>query len=316
MPYTADISRDNPGCFLFLIDQSASMSGALAGQPGLRKMDGAADAVNRILDAISQRCSQGMEIRDYFDIGILRYGDRRKAAYDPEKLYGYIDANEVFHPIPHDRLDKDDLFESIVVSVLRGTSLKRPLLPISQVVDVARIEERQVREPDGEGRVVEVTRKLPVWLRPTAGQQTPMCKALSVASRAIRKWTSLHPDSYPPIVINLSDGDATDGNPEPVARKIMALGTNDGNALLYNVHLSGMSVTPVRYPSDESDLPPDRYAARMFRMSSEFPAPVVDLAAGMGLPVTRGARGYVYNADMVALVQFLDIGTRAASDLR
>ena len=62
MPYTSDISRNNPGCFLFLIDQSGSMMGALGGQPDLRKMDGAADAVNRILDAISQRCSQGMDI--------------------------------------------------------------------------------------------------------------------------------------------------------------------------------------------------------------------------------------------------------------
>ena len=73
MPYTADISRNNPGCFLFLLDQSGSMSGALGGQPGLLKMDGAADAINRVLDAVSQRCSQGMDIRDYFDIGIITY---------------------------------------------------------------------------------------------------------------------------------------------------------------------------------------------------------------------------------------------------
>ncbi|MCY0933311.1 hypothetical protein [Streptomyces sp. H34-S4] len=26
MPYTAEISRTNPGCFIFLVDQSASMS--------------------------------------------------------------------------------------------------------------------------------------------------------------------------------------------------------------------------------------------------------------------------------------------------
>ena len=278
-------------------------------------MDGAADAINRILDAISQRCSQGMDIRDYFDIGILRYGDRRKAAYDPEQLYGYLDDNEVWRELPHDQLDKNNLFESIVVSVLPGTDLEQPFLPISQVADVAEVEDRQVREPDGAGGVVEVSRKVPVWLRPTDGLQTPMCEALSAASRAIREWTSQHPDSYPPMVINISDGDATDGNPEPVAQEIMALGTSDGNVLLYNAHLSEMSATPVRYLSDESDLPPDEYAGRMFRMSSEFPAPVVDLAAGMGLPVTQGSRGYVYNADMVALVQFLDIGTRAASDL-
>ena len=34
MSYTAEISRINPGCFLFLVDQSGSMSGALGGQPG------------------------------------------------------------------------------------------------------------------------------------------------------------------------------------------------------------------------------------------------------------------------------------------
>ena len=50
-------------------------------------------------------------------------------------------------------------------------------------------------------------------------------------------------------------------------------------------------------------------------MSSEFPGTVVDTAPGLGLPVTQGSHGYVYNADMVALVQFLDIGTRVASDL-
>ena len=284
MPYTADISRNNPGAFLFLIDYSGSMSGALGGQPGLRKMDGAADAVNKILDAISQRCSQGMDIRDYFDLGIITY--TTDGAGDPD-----------------------------VASVLPGTSPEEPFLKVSQVVDVAEVEEKQVKEPDGAGGVVEVNRKVPVWLRPVASYGTPMCEALSAASKAIQDWTSQHPDSYPPMVINISDGDATDGNPEPVAQEIMALGTSDGNVLLYNAHLSEMSAMPVQYLSQDSDLPPDEYAARMFRMSSEFPAPVVDLAAGMGLPVTQGSRGYVYNADMVALVQFLDIGTRAASDL-
>ena len=93
------------------------------------------------------------------------------------------------------------------------------------------------------------------------------------------------------------------------------MSTNDGNVLIYNAHLSAMSAMPVQYPADESDTPPDEYAVQMFRMSSVFPDPVIDLAGGMGLPVSEGSRGYVYNADMVALVQFLDIGTRAASDL-
>ena len=284
MSYTADISRNNPGCFLFLIDQSGSMAGALGGQPDLRKMDGAADAVNRILDAISQRCSQGMDVRDYFDIGVVAYGTDGSGRTKLET------------PLP-------------------GTSPEQPFLSISQVADAADVEERQVKESDGAGGVVEVTKKFPVWLHPTAGFGTPMCDALSAASKALRDWTAQHPDSYPPMVINVTDGAATDGNPVPVAKEIMALETNDGNVLMYNAHLSEMSAMPVQYPSEESEIPPDEYAAQMFRMSSEFPAQVVDLAASMGLSVTEGSRGYVYNADIVALVQFLDIGTRAASDL-
>ena len=284
MSYTADISRKNPGCFLFLIDQSGSMGGALGGQPDLRKMDGAADAVNRILDAISQRCSQGMDIRDYFDIGVITYGTDRAGTA---------------------RLE----------TPLLGTSPEQPFLPVSQVVDAADVEERQVKESDGAGGVVEVTRKVPVWLRPTAGHGTPMCEALSAASDALQDWTSQHPDSYPPMVVNVTDGAATDGNPEPLAKEIMALKTNDGNVLVYNAHLSEMSAMPVQYPCDESEVPPDEYAKQMFRMSSIFPDIVVELAAGMGLSINQGSRGYVYNADMVALVQFLDIGTRAASDL-
>ena len=285
MAYMADISRVNPGCFLFLVDQSGSMMGALGGQTDLRKMDGAADALNRSLDAISQRCSQGMDIRDYFHIGVVTYTTDGSG-----------------HPT--------------LGTAFPGTSPEQPFLPVSQVVDIAEVEERQVKESDGAGGIVEVTRKFPVWLRPTASYGTPMCEALSAASKATKDWTAQHPDSYPPMVINVTDGDATDGNPEPLAQEIMALGTNDGNVLIYNAHLSEMSAMPVQYPSQESNIPPDEYAARMFRMSSVFPDPVVDLAANIGLPVTEGSRGYVYNADMVALVQFLDIGTRAASDLR
>ena len=285
MPYAADISRNNPGCFLFLIDQSGSMTAALGGQPELRKMDGAADAVNRILDAISQRCSQGMDIRDYFHVGVIAYSS-------------------------------DDAGRPNLQTALPGTTPEQPFLTISQVVDAAQVEERQVKEPDGAGGVIDVTRKVPVWLRPTASYGTPMCEALAAASKALQDWTAQHADSYPPMLINVTDGDATDGNPEPLAQEIMGLQTNDGNVLIYNAHLSEMSAMPVQYPADESDVPPDEYAGRMFRMSSVFPAPVVELAASMGLPVTEGSRGYVYNADMVTLVQFLDIGTRAASDLR
>ena len=39
MPYQAEISRSNPTCFLFLLDQSGSMSDPFAGGAGRSKAD-------------------------------------------------------------------------------------------------------------------------------------------------------------------------------------------------------------------------------------------------------------------------------------
>ena len=285
MPYTADISRANPACFLFLVDQSRSMEQALAGQPGQRKMDQAAAAINRILDTVSQRCSQGMDIRDYFNIGVIGY-------------------------------NTDGAGRSTITSALPGTSPEQPFLPISQVVDAAEVEEMQVRESDGAGGLVEVTRRFPVWLRPQAQYGTPMCQAFEIASQALADWVSRHPDSFPPIVINVSDGAASDGNPEGPAQSITNLQTSDGNTLLFNVHLSDVAAAPVQYPDREEVLPQDDYALTMFRISSSLPESSRSQAASLDLPVNEDSRGYVFNADMTALVQFLDIGTRAASNLQ
>ena len=45
MPYTADISRANPACFRFLIDQSGSMAGAVASRRDGSESRVAGDAV-------------------------------------------------------------------------------------------------------------------------------------------------------------------------------------------------------------------------------------------------------------------------------
>ena len=284
MPYDADISRSNPACFLFLIDQSGSMAQALAGQPGHRKMDRAAEAINGVLNAVSQRCSQGLEIRDYFHIGVITY-------------------------------NTDSRGTPIVETAFPGTTLDMPFLLISQVVDAADVEERLVREPDGAGGLVEVTRRVPVWFRPKAANGTPMYEALEAGVWALEDWIAQHPDSFPPILINITDGAATGRDPEIQARQIMSLGTSDGNVLLFNIHLSDVAAMPAQYPDREDGLP-DELAQRLFRMSSVLPKPSLDLAASLDLPVTEASRGFVFNSDMNALVQFLDIGTRGPSNLQ
>ena len=167
MSYSADISRTNPGCFIFLIDQSASMKTSLSALGSQTKMAAAADAVNRCLDAITQRCSQGDDIRDYFHIAIVGYSTNH-------------------------------LGKARIRSILDGTSPERPFLTISAVADLAEIEDRPVKEPDGAGGLVDAIRKFPVWVTPQAHHGTPMREAFSAAADAVSAWTIQNPDSFPP----------------------------------------------------------------------------------------------------------------------
>ncbi len=321
MPYTAGIDRRNPGCFLFLIDQSHSMLKGLAGQTGQPKMNAAADAVNRAIDNIVLRCSQGLEIRDYFDIGILGYGQTRVLSYEEVLSAKYIyhfegdgkgtvwKESEYYNP----EVD-GPIVRPSVISVLPGTGPEWPFLPISRVAEIAELEERPVRESDGAGGVIEFTRQVPVWLRPDTGTHTPMCEALTLAGQAVEQWIARHPDSFPPIVINISDGEATDGDPEPMARQIMELPASDGNPLMFNCHLSELQAAPVQYPHREQGLPGE-HARRLFHMSSYMPPGFRAHAETLDLRLAAEARCYVFNADLVSLVQFLDIGTRGAANL-
>ncbi len=58
MPYTAEISRENPTCFLFLVDQSSSMKDEVsAGDDTQQKAAGVADTINRWLQELSIKCA-------------------------------------------------------------------------------------------------------------------------------------------------------------------------------------------------------------------------------------------------------------------
>src|SRR3954452_19884971 len=107
MPYTAEISRTNPTCLLFLVDHSSSMDGPFGGQPGKKKSEGVADAINRLLQNLVLKCAKADGVRDYFHVGVIGYG-------------------------------------SEVRPRLAGTDKHRPLVPISVVANnPLRLEQRQ-----------------------------------------------------------------------------------------------------------------------------------------------------------------------------
>lgn len=277
MPYIAEISRANPSCFLFLIDQSGSMAEPIAGSAeGKRKCDSVADAINRLLHNLIIKCARGEGVRNFYDVGVIGYGSQ-------------------------------------VTPCFSGKLMGRDLVPISEIANFpARVEERTRQEDDGAGGVVTKKVKFPVWFEPTAKGTTPMGQALSLAHHILEGWVGRHPNSYPPIVINITDGEATDSGPGPQAETLCSLATNDGNILLFNCHISSKPLEPIVFTESDDDLP-DTFARTLFSVSSLLPEGLRELAKAENYQFGPETRGFAFNADLIELIRFLDIGTRASN---
>jgi hypothetical protein len=273
MPYSAQITRTNPACILFLIDQSQSMNEPCVDGNPQSKAQMVADAINRLLQNVVLRSAKADGVRDYFRVGVLGYGKRVKSG-------------------------------------LGGSVPFDVLVPVSKVGDAPlRVETRTKMIHDGACGLVEQTVKFPVWFDPEANGNTPMCEAFAAAALAVKSFIDEFPNAYPPIVLNLTDGMPSDGNPQREARMIRNMTTTDGNALVFNLLLSQSAVAPDYFPATE-DFLLDNCAKLLFRMSSRLPTKLWEVARSEGHDIQPEARGVVINADPTAVVRFLDIGTR------
>lgn len=154
---------------------------------------------------------------------------------------------------------------------------------------------------------------VPVWIYPKAENGTPMCAALSEAERLLQEWVLQNPTSFPPVVINITDGYAGDGDPSMLVPSLQSLSTEDGNTLVFNCHISEITGQAVKFPSSPAGLPDDL----LFNCSSILPDIMVDAAAQMSsLNIMPGARGLVFNASIVDLINLLKIGTAHTQRLR
>lgn len=276
MTYSAEVSRSNPACFLFLIDQSGSMSDPWGKESAKKIAEGVADIINKLLQNLIIKCAKSEGVRDYFHIGVIGYG-------------------------------------AVVGSAFSGPLAGKNLVAISEVANLpARIEDRKKKVDDGAGGILEQTVKFPIWFEPIANGPTPMCQALTHAHSILQTWLTDHSTSFPPIVINITDGEATDGDPGKPAQDLMNLKSIDGNVLLFNIHTSSNKATPIIFADQETILP-DEFAKLLFSMTSELPEYMKGIAQKEGFPVTATTRGFVFNATPVDIISFLDIGTRASN---
>src|SRR6266496_2698959 len=230
MAYQAEISRKNPGCFLFLVDQSESMEDPFGGgEAGRQKAEELATILNKLIHNLCIRCAKSDSIYDYFHVGVL-------------------------------------------------------------------------------GQTV----KFPVWFDPYWKGATPMCAALKEATKIAETWCQEHPNGFPPIVINITDGEATDGDLVAEARKLAAVSGEDGSVLLFNIHLSSTAGPSIELPGNGDKLP-DQHAKQLFEASSTLTPFMVARATELGMPAEDNSRGFIFNAQPLHVIHFLDIGTRPAN---
>lgn len=277
MPYTAEISRSQPTAFVFLIDQSGSMTDKMPS--GESKADFVANVLNKTIYQLIIRSTKADGVRNYFDLAVVAYGGNGIASG-----FGGALAHAMIHP-------------------LSGVE-QNPL----------RIDMKTKKVSDGAGGLVEQSVKFPVWFDPHSSGGTPMCEAFKRVAALLVDWCNNHERCYPPTVIHVTDGASGDGDPEIIAHQLQQISTNDGQCLLFNLHIDATDGTGIMFPSTESVLP-DADSRRLFRCSSPFPPQLIKPAQDKGHTVSPESRFFGYRVGIEGIVDFFDIGTRA-SELR
>ena len=279
--YTAQITRNTPTAFIFLIDQSVSMQNytTLYGEE-MPMAEAVARIVNHQLNELVLRCIKGSETRDYYDIAIIGYGEK---AYSGWK--GELEGRDFVKPSEL----KEHPYKKITTK--KETRTRKG-------VKVVEIEEVQ-------------------WIEAEATQGwTRVHHAFEKAKGLLDEWMEKHHDKdcYPPTIINITDGEFNGATKEYVlqqANELKSMFTNDGNVILFNIHISANKAVCVTCPASKDEVSFSSLATTMYEMSSLLPMRYSDRIAdlrGDGTPNNR-YRAMSINADMSTLIQLMDIGT-------
>lgn len=273
MSYSKQLSSNHPGLFLFLIDQSGSMSDKWGGDGNKSKADQVADVLNKFLRDLTLRCAKSNEIRKRINVGVIGYGNPNN-----------------------------------VSPAFLGSLAGKDIVDIAEVAtNPARVEQRTKKESDGAGGIIDVPTKFPIWIESMAFGGTPMKEGFAYAKTKLQTWVQQHPDSYPPIVINITDGEYG-SDPRQEIKEIKNLSTNDGEVLVFNIHISSSNAAPIFFPMTSENLN-NTFAKDLYEFSSVLPDSMAARAAELYPGTTTGARGFAFNGDLVTLVNFLDIGS-------
>ena len=263
------IGTSNPGCIVILVDQSWSMNEDWGTGT---KAEGAALAVNRILEELVLAARAGDTVKDRCHVSVIGYGERVENVVD-------------------------GMISDIPSSLIEVKKVKKSI-------------------SDGAGGLVEVEVEMPIWVEPAANNGTPMHEAFERAAEIIQRWCDDKPDSFPPTVINITDGVANYPDlTADAARKVMNLHTTDGSVLIFNIHIAN-NMHQVIFPHNTDQLVGDGFAEFLFSLSSALPEPLGEEAKKADLPSEPDARCFAYNADPATMIKILQFGSLGVTGVR
>lgn len=240
------------------------------------KAKAVASVANSLIDEIINNCHRHRGVGDYFDLAVIGYGGD-------------------------------------TATPLWGGGFKR-ITDINAMVTTSESEMVSLRMPDG--RVAESVVERRCWIEPRAEGKTPMGDALRIARRLSAAWCRRNSDSFPPLVVNITDGEATDTTPEgllTLTEKLTSTSTFDGSTLLINIHIASeydIAGTQYIFPSHSEKLPDNRYTQLLYQISSTMPdifnCAIAKQKGFIGQPPYKAL---CYNCSANQLIGLLNIGS-------
>lgn len=168
---------------------------------------------------------------------------------------------------------------------------------------------------NGEGGVIEVDTKMPIWIEPIYEDScTNMMGAFAVVNDLVANWIKDKPNYPAPVVINISDGLPYDGREIEecmyetinIVNKLKEQSTADGKVQIFNAMIG--EGNKVVFPKSTTEL--DSVEAQfLYEISTEIPEAYKGAAEKNELKFEMGARGAIYNADAEHLIKLIDFGS-------
>ena len=281
IPYTAQITRNTPTAFIFLVDHSVSMqqTTTLFGEE-MTMAEAAARIVNNQINELVLRCVKMGDTRHYYDIAVVGYGEKAYSGWQGELEGRKFVSPEELKAHPYTKI------------VTRKEVRTRSGVQVKEVEQVQWVSARH------------------------DGHWTHYHEAFDYARDLLSDWMIDHheKDCYPPTVIHITDGVFNHASKEELVQKaneLKSMFTNDGNVILFNIHFTAdLNAESVACPIIKDELGGDLYAETLFELSSLLPERYnadISRCLNDNRPGRHVAMGM--NADATTLIKLMDIGT-------